>query len=46
MKEHTREEMEGFIDWEQYERESNTRILNEWIMWGGEDNPFWLRTNG
>ena len=44
--EFTQEEMESFIGWEQYERESNTRILNEWIMWEGEDNPFYLRTNG
>ena len=42
---HTQEEMEGFIDWEQYERESNMRILNECMMWDGEYNPFYLRTN-
>ncbi len=45
MNEHTQEEMELFIDWEEYERESNMRILNECIMWDGEYNPFYLRTN-
>ncbi len=43
--EHTQEEMESFIQYEQGERESNTRILNECIMWDGEYNPFYLRTN-